>query len=247
MSNEQLVDLIKRGIQPKENMEQLYLNNEKYIYSIIKEYSRTAEIDDLMQEAYIGLKKAVDKYDCNRNTKFTTYAIYWIRQTVARYVENTKSVIRISSNFQHRIHKYNKCKSSILSEYNREPTLQEYATFIGIKSSDVRDMERIMYCMNVESLDTIVCSTVESNDYMTEEIDVQLLNEDLWEIIKIVLNNNKNYDLLEKRYKENLTQKGYGEVVGVSPEYIHMKEAAVLEKLKNNDKIKELAQEYGVI
>jgi len=77
----------------------LIKENRGLVVSIAKRYThRGLEMDDLIQEGYIGLLLAQSRYKDNMGTKFSTYASYWIKQTIVRAIENTGSLIRIPSN-----------------------------------------------------------------------------------------------------------------------------------------------------
>ena len=98
MSNEELVKGIQQqNIDVIDGMEQLYIKNKGIIHKIALRYSTYAELDDLMQEAYLGLYTATMHYDCSAGVKFITYAYRWICQAVTRYIESNGSIIRIPS------------------------------------------------------------------------------------------------------------------------------------------------------
>ena len=73
MENEELVEQIQAGINPTENMEQLYLQNRSFIYQQAKKYAAYADMDDLMQEAYLGLYEAVKHYTPDKEAKLLIF------------------------------------------------------------------------------------------------------------------------------------------------------------------------------
>ncbi len=75
----------------------LYENNISLIKRFISPYLAYKELDDLMQQAYFGLWEAVKHYEDSKNVRFMTFARYWIKQTVIRYIEECGSVVRIAS------------------------------------------------------------------------------------------------------------------------------------------------------
>lgn len=95
--NEELVNLIQKNINVKENLSKLYEKNKGFIYNCVKCYSNRTDIDDLMQEAFWGLKRAVDLYKTYKGIKFLAYASYWIRIFAKRYFERMSSIVHISS------------------------------------------------------------------------------------------------------------------------------------------------------
>lgn len=93
MTNEQYVMLIKNNINKADNMLQLWQQNRNYIYKLAMKYVGFAEIDDLMQEGYIGLCHAVEHYDPEKSVQFITYATLWVKQVMRRYISNCTSAI----------------------------------------------------------------------------------------------------------------------------------------------------------
>ena len=129
MTNEQLVAQIQGGLDVKENMQQLYLQNKGMIYRMVKKYrniDKMTDIDDLMQQAYLGLVEAVDRYEPEKGVLFLSYATYWIVQSVKRYLEQCGRVMYLPAHTQEKVYKYNQVTGSYLSQYNREPTDEEY-------------------------------------------------------------------------------------------------------------------------
>ncbi len=106
VENEELVRQIQAGINVSSNLEQLYLKNRPFIYNTAIKYSKQAEIDDLMQEGYLGLQKAASMYNSDNDAKFITYAGYWIRQSIQRYCENCGNVKRIPVHLLSEIARY---------------------------------------------------------------------------------------------------------------------------------------------
>ena len=122
MTNEQLVQKIKNGYSVTDNMQKLYENNLPIIKQVIKPYTAYENMEDLLQEAYFGLWEAVQHYESSENVLFMTYAVYWIRQAVVKYLDKCSSLIRIPSNAKQRIIRYKKTIDKLLQEYGRTPT-----------------------------------------------------------------------------------------------------------------------------
>lgn len=81
LSNEQLVALIQGGVDVQDNLCRLWQQNKAFVTTIAKHFYGCAEFDDLLQEGYLGLCKAVDAYDPDKGS-FVHYAAYWIRQGI---------------------------------------------------------------------------------------------------------------------------------------------------------------------
>ncbi len=97
LSPEEEIELAKRIEQgDKEAKEKLFRANMRLVVSIAKKYRGFGlEFEDLIQEGYLGLLKAIEKYDYRMGYKFATYATWWIRQAVVRALQNNGSMIRI--------------------------------------------------------------------------------------------------------------------------------------------------------
>lgn len=111
VTNEQLVARIQAGVDVPGNMLRLWEQNRGYIALVAKNYQAFEDIEDLKQEGYIGLCRAVDEYKPQEGVAFMTYAGYWIRQQMQRYVENCSSVVRVPSYAREKIRKQEKLAS----------------------------------------------------------------------------------------------------------------------------------------
>lgn len=92
MSNEELVERIQSGEDAQNNMLKLWQQNRGMIERLANDYSKVEEREDLKQEAYFGLYRAVESYNPNKGSSFLTWAIYWIRQSMQRYCQNNGTI-----------------------------------------------------------------------------------------------------------------------------------------------------------
>ena len=90
-TNEELVKKIKAGEDVAGNMAKLWQQNKNFVYSIARKYGES-EIDDLMQEGYLGMYRAVGNYDLSAGTSFLSYAGFWIKQAIQRYHQENKHI-----------------------------------------------------------------------------------------------------------------------------------------------------------
>ena len=127
MSNEKIVEQIKNGVSVTENMRLLYENNLPLIKRSIMRYSCYESIEDLLQEAYLGLWEAVRHYEPSENVRFMTYAVYWIKQTVIQYIEKCGYIIRIPRDKRNKILHYKKAVEMLYQKNGRTPTDTEIA------------------------------------------------------------------------------------------------------------------------
>jgi RNA polymerase primary sigma factor len=211
MGNEELVQLIKHGIDSVGNMEQLYIKNQGIIFSVVKKYRYACqadynstpiiELDELMHEAYFGLVKAVESFDESQGVLFMSYASHWIGQAVKRYLDNCGSVIRVPVHTQEKVYQYNRVTTYFIQHFNREPSIKEYSKWMGLSVKSIERLRNFMFKYKIKSLDasipdndeelTLVDIVAGDTDIESEIID-KVSNEDLhnklWDMIKHVLN-----------------------------------------------------------
>ena len=95
MSNEELVKQIQGGINVHESLESLWENNSGYVVTIARKYEAAEELEDLINQGFIGLYKAAEMYKPDKGAKFLTYATYWITQSIQRYIQNCGKLSRV--------------------------------------------------------------------------------------------------------------------------------------------------------
>lgn len=100
--------------------------------------NRGLEFMDLVQEGNAGLLKAVEKFDYRKGFKFSTYATWWIRQSITRAIADQSRTIRIPIHMIETITKVSRAARALMQEYGREPTIEEIANYLDIPQDKVR-------------------------------------------------------------------------------------------------------------
>ena len=112
--------------------------NLRLVIKIAKVYlASKVSLMDLIQEGNIGLMLAVDKYDHQKQVRFSTYAAWWIRQTITRYLSNKRRTIRIPHRKEEMLRKIQQAKYTLTQLHMRQPTIEEIAAEINISAGDV--------------------------------------------------------------------------------------------------------------
>ncbi|RKI87137.1 sigma-70 family RNA polymerase sigma factor [Parablautia intestinalis] len=124
MTNEQIASEIRNGYSVTDYMQLLYESNLPLIKKFIKPFAAYEPMEDLLQEAYFGLWEAVQHYETFANVRFMTYAEYWIKQSVQRYLENCGSTVRIPTHTRAKMSRIRKAASQLRQEQGRESTAQ---------------------------------------------------------------------------------------------------------------------------
>ncbi|RMG23627.1 MAG: RNA polymerase sigma factor RpoD/SigA [Armatimonadetes bacterium] len=132
---------IEQGDQAAKD--KLIESNLRLVVSIARKYaSRGIPIQDLIQEGNLGLIRAVEKYDWRRGFRFSTYATWWIRRSIARAIVNSGRSIRIPVYISEYLNKASKTHARLVQELSREPTQEEIALELGVEPKRLLEILR---------------------------------------------------------------------------------------------------------
>ena len=249
MTNEQLVVQIKAGIDAPGNMLALWEQMRKFISMIARKYAGYAELEDLEQEGYIALCKAVDHYE-EEGAAFTTYAAYWIKQQIVRYIEESGATVRIPTNERIAQQRYNKAVRVFLAYHGRKPTQAEIAHCMGVSVKRVESIEKSLRMATIKSLDQPI-EEGEGNalgDFVPSGEDMEgdtldrvqhgQLKAVLWSLADSLPDQQGR--ILRLRYQEGKTLKEVGEVISISKERVRTVQDKAIRNLRKAPYIDQL-------
>ncbi|MDR2178389.1 MAG: RNA polymerase sigma factor RpoD/SigA [Treponema sp.] len=243
LSFEEALELSKRIQQgDKDARRKLIEANLRLVVKVARAYvSSGVPLMDIIQEGNLGLIRAVEKYDYSKNIRFSTYAIWWIRQAISRYISNKQRIIRLPHRKEVLIYKIRKAYQSLSQNFMRQPRPGEIAEYLNIP---VEEVDRLIKTANgtvslemeaVPNESGAIEDLHEDYTYNPERVFLRKsVRADTIRFLGMLKDREKR--ILMYRYqfdgRKDRTLKTIGDKMGISPETVRQIEIKALKKIR---------------
>lgn len=240
--------LIQKG--NKEAMQKMIEANLRFVVVYVKKYRGMGlGLPDLINEGNLGLIEAAKRFDPNRNVKFISYAVWWIRQAVIHALTQYSRIYHIPQKVSDQISEMKRTDSQLKKELGREPTREEIARRMRITSEDVEDME-ILAEKKISLSDKYFDEDVEVGDRIKDtlspSVEYQIIKNSVQDQIRQLLEELDEKEALVLKLRFGLdddmprTLQEIGDMVNLTRERIRQIEQKAMRKLARSHRLQQL-------
>jgi RNA polymerase primary sigma factor len=224
--------------------------NLRLVISIAKKFfGARLSFSDLIQEGNIWLIKAIEKFDPDREFKFSTYATWWIKQSIVKALADMNKNTRLPVHILDEINSYNKTSQKLFQKLDREPTSEEIAKYLGFSIQKIKKIEEVMYG-NIsldseiweewrDSLWDLIADTATLTP--DQQIEMQFMKKNINDILDIF--DERQRKIIQMRWGidgPKYTLEQIGLEFNITRERVRQIEMNVIEKIKEHDGLKKM-------
>lgn len=249
MTNEELCLLIQHGDNKKSYLEMLYQKNKGLIFKMANRYKELSDFDDLCQEGYLGLVEASEQWK-EGEAKFSTYAIYWIKSYMIRYMENYNNVVRLPSFMLSNIQKLKALTDNYYMNLARKPTIKELSHDMKLSETKIEKIIEGALFLNMKSTaeplseydSTTIEDTIRDDRNRIDEADEAIQREQLRAVIWGIVDSldEEEARVIHEKYENKLDGKSIADRMGLTPAKIHNMEAHAMREMRKSHNRKRL-------
>ena len=235
----------------KEALKTMIESNLRFVVSYVKRYKGMGlGLLDLINEGNLGLIEAAKRFDPNRNVKFISYAVWWIRQAVIHALSQYSRIYNIPQKFSDQISEMNKVRSRLKKELSHEPTREEIAQQMKVTQEEIEDLE-LMGRQNVSLSDKYFDNDTTEigdriKDNLSPSVEYEMIKGSIENQIREIIKGLDEKEALVLKLRFGLaddkthTLQEIGDKLNLTRERIRQIEKKAMRKLARSRKLKQL-------
>ena len=257
LTNEEIVEQYQQA-QEAERMSyllKLYEQNRDLIAYVAQKYKGYADLDDLLQEGFFGMKAAADAYDQDQGS-FSTYAVVWLKQAMRRYIDNNQTVVRFPVYIRDRVFKYRQIREKYIEKYGKIPTDYEMMRLLHVSAEQYRNITKTDDMLRIRSTEEVISAdddaytlgdtladpdAEERFEKVIEIEDNKLLHDLLWDADYLT---DQERLVIKERYQDQKILEEIGSEISVSKEAVRKIEAKALRKYRRDQRIQKYKDDF---